>query len=107
MTHKLRLITLLSLLLIFVSVVHAQQVKLKCGKERWPVKTGTDPDTSKIDFHPQTVTINDLQQMNNGQPFSQMVLLQHQGALGEMILSTCGGFRVLPCFWCRVIVSLW
>jgi hypothetical protein len=50
-----------------------------CGQERWPVKTGVDPDAKNLnldDVHP--TTINELQQLNGGHAFSQSVLKQHQ-----------------------------
>jgi hypothetical protein len=36
---------------------------LACGKERWPVKTGTDKDAAKVNESPTPGTINQLRQI--------------------------------------------
>jgi hypothetical protein len=64
---------LLALLLVLTGAVttHAQ----RCGVERWPVKTGTDRDVSRVDLdNPQTVTINDLHQLHGGRAFARSTL---------------------------------
>ncbi|MBD0370058.1 MAG: hypothetical protein ICV60_04435 [Pyrinomonadaceae bacterium] len=63
--------TVVLLVLAVTADVHAQ----RCGVERWPVKTGTDRDISRVDLdNPQTVTIRDLQQLNGGRPFTKRTL---------------------------------
>ncbi|MBO0881669.1 MAG: hypothetical protein J2P17_15270, partial [Mycobacterium sp.] len=42
------------------TVAHAGAATGSCGVERWAVKTGTDPDASKINTTPQPVTIAQL-----------------------------------------------
>jgi hypothetical protein len=69
--------TLLALLLILTSATAARAQR--CGVERWPVKTGTDKDVSKIDLtHPRTVTINDLRQLHHGTAFAKTPLRNHR-----------------------------
>lgn len=40
------------------------------GKERWPVKTGTDPDVGKVNTTPVTVGIDTMNGWNGGGPYS-------------------------------------
>lgn len=39
---------------------HAQAVPGQCGNERWPVKTLTDKDAKRVDFHPLNTTVAKL-----------------------------------------------
>jgi hypothetical protein len=73
---KKKTIALAALLVITSAIaVRAQH----CGQERWAVKTGTDADVSKIDLaHPKKVTVNDLQQLHGGKPFTKAQLQQHE-----------------------------
>lgn len=70
----------LSLLVLLLIVMPAATARAqRCGVERWPVKTGTDRDVSRVDLdNPQTVTINDLRQLHRGRAFARSTL-QRQG----------------------------
>jgi hypothetical protein len=39
---------------------HGQAVPGQCGYDRWPVKTLTDEDAGRVDFHPESTTVAKL-----------------------------------------------
>src|ERR1700704_3946777 len=51
------------ILVVLVVVVLMPALALGCGKERWPVKTGTDKDAAKVNESPTPGTINQLRQI--------------------------------------------
>jgi hypothetical protein len=71
-----RLVPLALLLTLALAATARAQ---RCGVERWPVKTGTDRDVSRVDLaNPQAVTINELRQLHGGRAFARSTL-QRQG----------------------------
>ena len=52
-----RLVVVISLFVLVPALA------LACGKERWPVKTGTDKDAAKVNESPTPGTINQLRQI--------------------------------------------
>lgn len=45
----------------------------QCGKERWSVKTGSDPDSGQVNLSsPQTAAITDLTALNNPSPMARL-----------------------------------
>ena len=52
-----------SVLTILLTLVLAANTDARCGKERWPVKTGTDKDAAKVNESPTPGTINQLRQI--------------------------------------------
>jgi hypothetical protein len=51
------------LVLVICVLVLVPALALACGKERWPVKTGTDKDAAKVNESPTPGTINQLRQI--------------------------------------------
>src|SRR6267378_5751519 len=48
---------------VSISLLAHAPTLLACGKERWPVKTGTDKDAAKVNESPTPGTINQLRQI--------------------------------------------
>ena len=46
-----------------LALIASTNLALACGKERWPVKTGTDGDASQISMHHQSATIAQLRKI--------------------------------------------
>jgi hypothetical protein len=53
-----RLVVVISLFVLVPALA------LACGRERWPVKTGTDKDAAKVNESPTPGTINQLRQIH-------------------------------------------
>ncbi len=51
-------------LLLLLGLLILPALVLACGKERWPVKTGTDKDAAKVNESPTPATINQLRQIS-------------------------------------------
>jgi hypothetical protein len=51
-------------LVVLAVVILMPALALACGKERWPVKTGTDKDAAKVNESPTPGTINQLRQIH-------------------------------------------
>jgi hypothetical protein len=60
-----RLLTAVLPLLVVIALAGPTAAAVRCGEERWAVKTLSDPHAAEVDFSPRDTTVERLRRFNN------------------------------------------